>query len=1119
VLEAPFPLSAARTDAESDLHHPGLCANLQGAAEPRLYISTEHMMSGPQSLTIDSTWLHVADGSLSQPDSALVYTITALPQHGTLTIDGTTLAVNGQFTQQQIDDGLLVYADTDPNAVTADTFGFSISDASSQDLGTGTFKVGTSLGTISTDFSGRTMTADTSSVIFFSGPGRNSFTGSADADTAVSYALAPAGVDLVLNGPSGATPSGNGFAFGIDTLVNVHSVIGSAFDDTIWSGPGTNLIFGGAGNDQILGDPTVGDASNTTAGYSGTRSDYLIVRETAVSVKIIDLRPGSPDGVDNVSWVDSFKFSDGTYAFAQLNPISEFDTYGATDVAGIGNNYFLYAHNTGTGPELTYQGSPVTAGEFGEMLGAEPNAGGYEVVWYTGENDSYTAWNVDSNGNYVSTLVGPITERDAAYPSLETTLHQDLNRDRVIGASPVTPLESFGSTTPTKVGGHYYLFANGTSSGPELKSAGSPVLADSFGTLIGAEQTASGYDVAWHNSNGTYTVWSVDSNGNYVSDLITNAPASDIGLQSLEYSLHQDLNGDGVIGVPPIESFGATSLTQIGNDFFLYANGTATGPELKYGGSAWTAGTWGAWTPIGVEATATGYEIAFKIAGGDAYTVWNTDANGNITSNPIATVSGSSLTLEALEVSFHQDLNGDHVIGLPATSTLIEAFGSTTLVQTGSNYFLDKGDNATELHYDIAAFVAGEWGGWTPIGVEATATGYEVAFKFGSADLYTVWDTDSAGNITIDPIGSVSGNSGALAAMEKGFHQDLNGDGMIGNPSIPITIESYGSTSLVLAGNDYFLYANGTSNGPALKLDGAAWTDGTWGGWTPVGAEITATGHEVAFNLSGTNLYTVWNTDSNGNITTNTISTVTAGSTTLQTAEASFHQDLNGDGIIGDPSIPVVVESSGSTSLAQVSDHFFLYDKGTSNGPELKYDGAAWSAGEWGGWTPIAAETTGASYDVAFKLAGSDLYTFWSTDASGNMTGNSLGSVPGSDPSLQSSETLFHQDLNGDGVIGLAAPITAPASGNVTLTGTAAADGFVFHAQFGNDTVQGFQPGQDQVFVDNAVFASINDLFAHTADDAHGNAVVTISAGQSITFDSVSTLTLQQHISNDFHLV
>jgi hypothetical protein len=81
------------------------------------------MMSGPQSLTIDASWLHVADGSLSQPDSALVYTITALPQNGTLTVDGTTLASNGQFTQQQIDDGLVVYTENGPGAVN-DSFVF-----------------------------------------------------------------------------------------------------------------------------------------------------------------------------------------------------------------------------------------------------------------------------------------------------------------------------------------------------------------------------------------------------------------------------------------------------------------------------------------------------------------------------------------------------------------------------------------------------------------------------------------------------------------------------------------------------------------------------------------------------------------------------------------------------------------------------------------------------------------------------------------------------------------------------------------------------------------------------------------------------------------------------------
>ena len=50
--------------------------------------------------------------------------------------------------------------------------------------------------------------------------------------------------------------------------------------------------------------------------------------------------------------------------------------------------------------------------------------------------------------------------------------------------------------------------------------------------------------------------------------------------------------------------------------------------------------------------------------GTDHYTVWNTDSNGNYLSN-IGHVSGTSAALESLETSFHQDLNGDGVIGVP----------------------------------------------------------------------------------------------------------------------------------------------------------------------------------------------------------------------------------------------------------------------------------------------------------------------------------------------------------------------------------------------------------------------------------------------------------------------
>jgi hypothetical protein len=119
--------------------------------------------------------------------------------------------------------------------------------------------------------------------------------------------------------------------------------------------------------------------------------------------------------------------------------------------------------------------------------------------------------------------------------------------------------------------------------------------------------------------------------------------------------------------VTSIEAFGLTSLVQVGNNYFLYPAGGSSGPMLKYanGTTPVVAGQTGNWLPIGAEQTASGYEVAWKLAGADQYTVWNTDKNGTNLSSPIGIVSGSSMALQALEPSFRQDLNGDGLIGRP----------------------------------------------------------------------------------------------------------------------------------------------------------------------------------------------------------------------------------------------------------------------------------------------------------------------------------------------------------------------------------------------------------------------------------------------------------------------
>ena len=204
-------------------------------------------------------------------------------------------------------------------------------------------------------------------------------------------------------------------------------------------------------------------------------------------------------------------------------------------------------------------------------------------------------------------------------------------------------------------------------------------------------------------------------------------------------------------------------------------------------------------------------------------------------------------------------------------------------------------------------------------------------------------------------------------------------------------IESSGTTTLLTDGIFYYLQ-NG--NGPAVELSyaGAPVVDGQFdqfgGHWVPIGAEQTASGYEVAWSIPGADQYQIWMTDSSGN----ELSIPFQGSgAQVASFEASFNDDLNGDGTIGvapppPPPSSTVIESSGSMSLLAAGSNYLLEPNG---GPavELSYGGAPVVAGQFdqfGDWTPIAAAQTASGYEVAWSIPGADQYQIWMTDSSGN---------------------------------------------------------------------------------------------------------------------------------------
>ncbi|MFH1345646.1 MAG: M10 family metallopeptidase C-terminal domain-containing protein [Pseudomonadota bacterium] len=355
---------------------------------------------------------------------------------------------------------------------------------------------------------------------------------------------------------------------------------------------------------------------------------------------------------------------------------------------------------------------------------------------------------------------------------------------------------------------------------------------------------------------------------------------------------------------------------------------------------------------------------------------------------------------------------------------VIEAFGSTQLSQSGSNYYLYSVSAGPSIKYAGTAIVQGQFGNWTPIGAEQTAGGYSVVMKLGTTDQYIIWSTDSTGNYLSNSV-VVAGSNSMLTSLESGFHQDLNGNGIIGASGT--VIEAFGSTLVAKIANKYYLNHDGL--GPSLKYAGVAIAQGQFGNWTPIGAEQTASGYSVVMKLGTADQYTIWSTDGSGNYLSNSV--VIAGSSSMLTSlESSFHQDLNGDGIMPGST---TIEAFGSTQLTQMTGNYYVYAGGS--GVTIKYAGSPITQGQFGSWTPIGAEQTAGGYSVVLKLGTADQYTIWSIDGSGNYLSNS-SVVAGSQSLLTGQESSFQQDLNGDGFVPGSAVIEAMGSTQLTQIGS-----------------------------------------------------------------------------------
>ena len=106
----------------------------------------------------------------------------------------------------------------------------------------------------------------------------------------------------------------------------------------------------------------------------------------------------------------------------------------------------------------------------------------------------------------------------------------------------VAVIESSGATSLQLDASNHYIVGSVT-----LSFGGAPVVAGQFGgswAPIGAELINGLYKVVWRNGLSQFVIWTVDSNGNFLSQSALLDPSSQ-ELVSLEPGFNQDLSGFG----------------------------------------------------------------------------------------------------------------------------------------------------------------------------------------------------------------------------------------------------------------------------------------------------------------------------------------------------------------------------------------------------------------------------------------------------------------------------------------------------------------------------------------------------------------------------------------------
>ncbi|MEY4980123.1 MAG: hypothetical protein RLZZ352_2393, partial [Pseudomonadota bacterium] len=259
-------------------------------------------------------------------------------------------------------------------------------------------------------------------IVLDSGSGDNIIDGGAGIDT-VSYMNASAGVNINL----GLTSAQNTGGSGVDTLLNIENLVGSAFNDTFTGNGDNNILDGGAGTDTVIRSETQAqlsfvvnaDGSLNSTGTLGGADTFINVEQISTASGVITVQPGTVFTPVNTTTYDS-----------QTNPTVSGLTGGGHVVTWMsanqdGSGWGIYAQRfdaSGAKAGAETLVNTITDNDQVYTSIAPLSNGGYVITWQSSGQDGYD-WGIyaqrfDASGAKVGaeTLLNTTTDYSQTLP-------------------------------------------------------------------------------------------------------------------------------------------------------------------------------------------------------------------------------------------------------------------------------------------------------------------------------------------------------------------------------------------------------------------------------------------------------------------------------------------------------------------------------------------------------------------------------------------------------------------------------------------------------------------------------------------------------------------------------